>query len=210
MNEKEKVLVQWTKALQRQRMSPNYDTIRLILRDLLRKKGDSKPLNKHFVTRIVQRHLELKSGYSRTMNAKRVSALNIDIINILRSLKSFKRLIRSIRRISIIWMRQACKWVIYSLNSWCTTPHRALLWSLLQRIRTGCQLLSVSPCENSTKTDWPRLPLLVGLHAALCQPTQGPAQLRLSLDQAAPGFLMSLVTHSCPTNMDSESVPLRL
>jgi hypothetical protein len=39
---------------------------------------------------------------------------------------------------------------------------------------------------NSTKTDRPRPPLLVGPHAALCKPAQGPAQLRLSLAQAAP------------------------
>jgi hypothetical protein len=39
---------------------------------------------------------------------------------------------------------------------------------------------------NSTKTDRPRQPLLVGPHAALCKPAQGPAQLRPSLDQAVP------------------------
>jgi hypothetical protein len=45
---------------------------------------------------------------------------------------------------------------------------------------------------NSTKNDRPRLPLLVGPHAALCKPNQGPAQLRLSLDQAAPPRLRQL------------------
>ena len=39
---------------------------------------------------------------------------------------------------------------------------------------------------NSTKTDRPRLTLLVGPHAALYNRNQGLAQLRLSLDQAAP------------------------
>jgi Integrase core domain len=45
---------------------------------------------------------------------------------------------------------------------------------------------------NSTKTDRPRLRFLVDPHAALCKPNQGPAQLRLSLDQAAPALLRQL------------------
>jgi hypothetical protein len=45
---------------------------------------------------------------------------------------------------------------------------------------------------NSTKTDRRRLTLLVGPHAALCKPAQGPAQLRLSLAQAAPPRLRQL------------------
>jgi hypothetical protein len=45
---------------------------------------------------------------------------------------------------------------------------------------------------NSAKTDRPRPPLLVGPHAALCKPAQGPAQLRLSLAQAAPPRLRQL------------------
>jgi hypothetical protein len=46
----------------------------------------------------------------------------------------------------------------------------------------GCLLSSY----GITKTDPPRPPFLVGLHAhaALCQPAQGPAQSPLSLDQA--------------------------
>ena len=66
-NEEEKVLVQWIWDLQRQRTSPNYETIRLILRKLLEQKGDFNKLGKHFVTRFVQRHPELKSDYSRKM-----------------------------------------------------------------------------------------------------------------------------------------------
>ena len=62
-------------------MSPNYETIHLILRKLLEQKGDFNKLGKHFVTRFVQRHPELKSDYSRKMNAKRVSVLDTDIIN---------------------------------------------------------------------------------------------------------------------------------
>ena len=54
-----------------------------------------------------------------------------------------------------------------------TTP-----WSALYK-------LVISTGENSTKTDQPRRPLLVGPHAALRKPAQGPAQLRLSLAQAA-------------------------
>jgi hypothetical protein len=46
--------------------------------------------------------------------------------------------------------------------------------------------------ENSTKTDRPRPSLLVGPHAALCKPYQGPAQLRLSLARAAPPRLRRL------------------
>jgi Transposase IS4 len=69
---------------------------------------------------------------------------------------------------------------------------------------------------NSTKTDRPRLTLLVGPHAALCKPTQGPAQLRLSRDQAAPSRLrqlpdeLSLTSRSLSTDVDPESVPLSL
>jgi hypothetical protein len=53
--------------------------------------------------------------------------------------------------------------------------------------------------ENSTKTDRPWRPLLVGPHAALCKPTQGPAQLRLNLDQAAPPQLrqpLGMLSHT--------------
>lgn len=46
--------------------------------------------------------------------------------------------------------------------------------------------------ENYTKIDRPRPSLLVSPHAALCKPPQGPAQLRLSLAQAAPPRLRQL------------------
>jgi hypothetical protein len=53
-------------------------------------------------------------------------------------------------------------------------------------------------CYNSTKTDRPRLPLLVGPHAALCKPNQGAAQLRLSLNHAAPPRLRQLPDELSP------------
>jgi hypothetical protein len=53
---------------------------------------------------------------------------------------------------------------------------------------------------NSSKTDRPRLTLLVGPHAALCKPNQGPAQLRLSLEQAASPLLRQLPSELSPTS----------
>jgi DDE superfamily endonuclease len=79
-NEEEKLLGQWIRDLQRQRISPNYRKMRIIMQNLLRNKGDLRPLGKHFVTRFVRRHAELKSGFSRALDIKRASALDVDIV----------------------------------------------------------------------------------------------------------------------------------
>jgi hypothetical protein len=52
---------------------------------------------------------------------------------------------------------------------------------------------------NSTKTDRPSLPFLVGPHAALCKPDQDLAQLPLSLYQAAPPRLSRRPDELSPT-----------
>ena len=71
-NEEERVLVQWIWDLQRQRMSPNYETIRLILRKLLEQKGDFNPLDKHFVSLCTvpsraQKWLFSQNGYKTSL-----------------------------------------------------------------------------------------------------------------------------------------------
>ena len=79
-NQEEKSIVQWLSDLQKQHISLNYPHVRELLEHLLRKKGDKKELKIHYITRFVSRHSELKSGYSRTMNAIRLSALDSDIV----------------------------------------------------------------------------------------------------------------------------------
>lgn len=49
------------------------------MQNLLRNKGDLRPLGKHFITCFIRRHSELKSGFSQALDAKRASALDIDI-----------------------------------------------------------------------------------------------------------------------------------
>jgi hypothetical protein len=39
-----------------------------------------EPLSQHFITRFISRHSELKGGRNRTIDAKRMSALNTEII----------------------------------------------------------------------------------------------------------------------------------
>jgi hypothetical protein len=39
-----------------------------------------EPLSQHLITRFISRYLELKGGRNRTMNVKRMSALNIKIV----------------------------------------------------------------------------------------------------------------------------------
>ena len=80
INQEEKCVVQWLNDLQRQHMSPNYPRIREIFENLAQKKGQLEPLGKHFITRFISRHAELKGGRNRTMDAKRMSALDIDIM----------------------------------------------------------------------------------------------------------------------------------
>ncbi len=79
-NEEERALIQWIKDLQRQHISPNYPKLCLMLSNLLKSKEDTKKLGKHWITRFVARHPELKAGFSCTMDAKRLSALDSTIV----------------------------------------------------------------------------------------------------------------------------------
>ena len=79
-NQEEKSIVQWLSDLQRQHISANYIHIREMLQNLLQKKGDLKPLGEHFITRFVRRHPQLKSGYSRTLDAVQLSALDPSLV----------------------------------------------------------------------------------------------------------------------------------
>jgi Tc5 transposase DNA-binding domain len=79
-NQEEKLVIQWIQDLQKQHISPNYSKLRTILTNLLRKKGDRRPLGKHFITRFISRHPELKAGFSRLIDAKRLSALDSGIM----------------------------------------------------------------------------------------------------------------------------------
>ena len=79
-NQEEKSIVQWLCDLQRQHISPNYARITEMLQNLAQKKGQMELIDKHFIIRFVKRHTELKSGFSHTMNAKRMSALDVNIV----------------------------------------------------------------------------------------------------------------------------------
>jgi hypothetical protein len=66
--------------LQKQHISPNHTQIRAMLEILLQNKGDLQPLGDCFITRFVRHHAELKSGRSRSLDAKRMSALDPSIV----------------------------------------------------------------------------------------------------------------------------------
>lgn len=63
-------------------MAPNYTKIRFIVTQILRKNGNSKPLGKHWITNVRKRHPQLKSGYSRSMEMKRLVALSPNIVEL--------------------------------------------------------------------------------------------------------------------------------
>jgi hypothetical protein len=62
-------------------MSPNYRRIKGIIVELLRQNGDHLPLGKHWITRFKQRHPDLKGGYTKAMEMKRLTALSSDVID---------------------------------------------------------------------------------------------------------------------------------
>ena len=78
----EQVLVQWIQDLQRVYMTPNYIKIRFVVTQILRKNGDSRPLGKHWITNFRKRHPQLRSGYSRSMEMKRLVALSPDMVEL--------------------------------------------------------------------------------------------------------------------------------
>jgi DDE superfamily endonuclease/Tc5 transposase DNA-binding domain len=88
--EEEKVLIQYFQDLQRQDLCPNYPRIRRMISEILQNRGDHKTLGKHYVTRFLQRHPELKTGKTRAMDVKRLTALDPTIIE--RFFSEFERL----------------------------------------------------------------------------------------------------------------------
>jgi hypothetical protein len=88
--EEEKVLIQYFRDLQRQNLCPNYPRIRRMISEILQNRGDHKTLGKHYVTRFIQRHPELKTGKTRAMDIKRLTALDPTIIE--RFFSEFERL----------------------------------------------------------------------------------------------------------------------
>ena len=80
-NEEEKVLVQWLRDLQKQHQPPTFPKIRAIIEEVLRNRGDLRPLGKHYITRLLARHTDLKKGKSRAMDVKRLSALDSGIVS---------------------------------------------------------------------------------------------------------------------------------
>jgi len=78
----ERILIRWIQDLQQMYMSPNYQKIKLVANQLLKENGDKKPLGKHWITRFRQRYPELKSGRSKAMEIKRLTALSPDIIEL--------------------------------------------------------------------------------------------------------------------------------
>jgi hypothetical protein len=61
-----------------------------MISEILQNRGDHKTLRKHYITRFIQRHLELKTGKTRPLEVKRLLALNP--ITIKRFFSEFKRL----------------------------------------------------------------------------------------------------------------------
>jgi len=88
--EEEKVLIQYFRDLQRQNLCPNYPRIRRMISEILKNRGDHKTLGKHYITRLIQRHPELKTGKTRPLDVKRLLALDPMIIE--RFFLEFERL----------------------------------------------------------------------------------------------------------------------
>ena len=88
--EEEKVLIQYFRDLHRQNLCPNYPQIRRIISEILENRGDHRALGKHYVTRFIQRHPELKTGKTRAMDVKRLMALDPTIVE--RFYTEFERL----------------------------------------------------------------------------------------------------------------------
>jgi NADH/NAD ratio-sensing transcriptional regulator Rex len=61
-----------------------------MITEILQNKGDHKTLRKHYITRLIQRHPELKSGKTRAMVIKRILALDPMVIK--RFFSEFERL----------------------------------------------------------------------------------------------------------------------
>ena len=78
--QEQKSIIQWINDLQRQHRSLNHAELRGLLENLLQKKGDFRPLGEHYITRFIRHHSELKSGFSRAMDVKRMTALDPDIV----------------------------------------------------------------------------------------------------------------------------------
>ncbi len=51
-NSEERVLVAWIEDLQKQHMSPNYHQITFVVEQMLRKKGNKRPLGTRWITRF--------------------------------------------------------------------------------------------------------------------------------------------------------------
>ncbi len=78
--QEERTLIQWIRDLQRQNLCPDYSKIRRFTHEILRNKGDSRPLGKNYISRFISRHSGLRTSRSRPMNIKRLSALDSTII----------------------------------------------------------------------------------------------------------------------------------
>jgi hypothetical protein len=88
--EEEKVLIQYFGDLQRQNLCPISLEFDELSPEILQNSGDHKTLRKHYVTRFIQRHPELKTGKTRAMGVKRLTALDPTII--VRFFTEFERL----------------------------------------------------------------------------------------------------------------------
>jgi Tc5 transposase DNA-binding domain len=88
--EEERVLIQYFRDLQRQNLCPNYPRIRRMITEILQNKGDHKTLRKHYITRFIQRHPELKTSKTRAIDVKRLTALDPGIVK--RFYTEFERL----------------------------------------------------------------------------------------------------------------------
>lgn len=79
-NEEERILIRHLQDLQHQNLCLNYAQIRALVVELLRDKGDERPLGKNYITRLITRYPQLQGGKARVMDISRLSALDPSVI----------------------------------------------------------------------------------------------------------------------------------
>ena len=79
-HKEEEFLQSWVLQLQSWRFPPRIAQLRKMAEELLRAKQDFKELSQNWSEKLLSRHPELRSKYSRTFDQKRILAQNRDSI----------------------------------------------------------------------------------------------------------------------------------
>ena len=80
--EQEEVIIKWLEDLQRQILPLNHTTLRELVVEILHENDDFKPLGKLWTTQFLQRHPPLATGRGKSIDIKRLIALDPSIIQI--------------------------------------------------------------------------------------------------------------------------------